>query len=80
MNANVRTATMPPTGRDFRLNCLRLKPMSEKVSLEYFKTSHVKNNIGILYPKKGMSSACGKKIIAHMAITLRIGLNIFMFN
>lgn len=50
--------------------------MSEKVSSENFNASHVKNNIGILYPTKGMSSACGKKIIVPITKTLNCFVNI----
>ncbi|MDA8686769.1 hypothetical protein N9L94_07120 [Robiginitalea sp.] len=52
----------------------------EKVSLEYFKTNQIKSSIGILYPKNGMSSACGKKMIIPIAIILRILLYKFMLN
>ena len=72
MNANVKMATRPPIIIDFGLNRLKLKPMSENVSLEYFKTSHVRSMIGMLYPKNGISSACGKKMIVAMAITVKI--------
>lgn len=43
--------------------------MSEKVSLEYFKTIQTKSKMGMLYPNNGISSACGKMTMMHMVIT-----------
>ena len=54
--------------------------MSEKFSLVYFKTNQVINSTGMLYPKNGISSACGKKIIAPIAITFRIILKKFIYD
>lgn len=67
---NVKTATILPISTDFSLNRLKLKPMSEKVSLEYFKRSHTNSSMGMLYPKFGMSPECGKMKITHIVIIL----------
>lgn len=48
------TAASIPIGIDFSLKRLKLKPISEKVSLEYFKDSHTKSRMGMIYPKLGM--------------------------
>jgi len=67
---NEKTATILPIRIGFSLNRLKLKPMSEKVSFEYFKRSHTNRSMGMLYPKFGMSPECGKMKITHIVIVL----------
>ncbi|WP_181855229.1 hypothetical protein [Winogradskyella sp. KYW1333] len=70
MKLKVSNATKLPIRIDFGLNCFKLNPIFEKVSLEYFKMSQTKTNIGTLYPKFGMSSVCGKMTITDIVIIL----------